>query len=151
MMIQGVTIKELTTFDDERGFFREIIRHTDDFFSDGFGQLSHSLVNGGVVKAWHGHNFQTQWNYVATGLIKVALYDNRETSETYGELMEFLCGESQLAQVYMFPSGVLHGYKCLTASMNIIYVTSGTYDLDDEIRVPQESEHINYNWDVITG
>ncbi|MCF6176084.1 MAG: dTDP-4-dehydrorhamnose 3,5-epimerase family protein [Victivallaceae bacterium] len=143
-MIQGVAVKELITFDDERGFFREIIQHTDDFFSAGFGQLSHSLVNAGVVKAWHGHNYQTQWNYVATGLIKVALYDNRETSETYEELMEFFCGDSHPAQVYMFPPGVLHGYKCLTAPMNIIYVTSGTYDLDDEVRI--KHSEVNYDW-----
>jgi dTDP-4-dehydrorhamnose 3,5-epimerase len=30
-MIDGVVIKELVTHTDERGFFREIIRATDDF------------------------------------------------------------------------------------------------------------------------
>ncbi len=31
-MIEGVVIKELVTHVDERGYFREIIRATDDFF-----------------------------------------------------------------------------------------------------------------------
>jgi dTDP-4-dehydrorhamnose 3,5-epimerase-like enzyme len=38
-MIAGVTLKELVTHTDERGFLREIIRVADDFFQDGFGHL----------------------------------------------------------------------------------------------------------------
>ena len=58
-MIDGVMIKELVTHADERGFFREIIRVTDDIFSEGFGQWSQSLVYTGVTKAWHIHRVQT--------------------------------------------------------------------------------------------
>ena len=43
-MISGVVSKNLTTHSDERGYFREIIRVTDDFFAEGFGQFSHSMV-----------------------------------------------------------------------------------------------------------
>jgi dTDP-4-dehydrorhamnose 3,5-epimerase-like enzyme len=32
--------------------------------------------------------------------------------------------------------------------MNIIYVTSGTYDLDDEIRIPADDPEIAHKWDV---
>ena len=49
-MIAGVEIKALTTnVDDSRGFFREVIRVTDEFFSEGFGQWSHSLMYAGVA------------------------------------------------------------------------------------------------------
>ena len=145
-MIEGVFIKKLVTHTDERGFFREIIRNTDNFFSDGFGQLSHSLVYSGVIKAWHGHKYQTQWNYVATGLIKIALYDSRKDSGTFGKIIEFLAGESQKAQVYSFPPSVLHGYKCINGPMNIIYVTSGTYDIEEEIRIGYNDPLIDFYW-----
>jgi dTDP-4-dehydrorhamnose 3,5-epimerase len=144
--IDGVVIKKLTTYADERGFFREIIRNTDDFFKDGFGQISHSLVYSGIIKAWHMHQYQTQWNYVATGLIKVALHDTRANSSTYRKTMEFLCGENQEACVYCFPPGVAHGYRCINGPMNIIYITSGVYDLMDEIRIPFNDPEIGYNW-----
>ena len=36
-MIDGVAIKELIAHKDERGFFAEIIRGTDDFFKGRFG------------------------------------------------------------------------------------------------------------------
>lgn len=133
-MIEGVKLEMLVTHADERGFFREIFRFPDQFPGLPVGQLSHSLVNEGVVKAWHGHVYQSQWNYVVDGLIQVALYDNRKNSATYGELMEFQVGEGHEPVGYYFPAGVLHGYECLRGPMQIIYVTSGVYNELDEIR-----------------
>jgi len=145
-MIDGVVIKELITHTDERGFFREIIRATDNSFQDEFGQLSHSLVHPGVIKAWHAHKIQGQWNYIVCGLIKATLHDFRPDSPTFRETMEFLAGDNQPARVYYFPPGVLHGYKCIRGPMHIVYVTSGTYDLSDEVRIPQDSPEIGYDW-----
>ncbi len=145
-MIKGVEFKELTTHADDRGFFREVIRVTDGCLKEGFGQLSHSLVYGGVVKAWHGHKKQTQWNYVASGLLKVVLYDDRPDSQTYKEKIEFLVGENQQSKVYVFPPGVLHGYQCVSGPANVIYVTSGTYDLSDEVRVSHDSLNAVFDW-----
>ena len=135
-MIDGVKIVELTTHEDERGFFREIFRIPEQFKGIQVGQLSHSLVKEGVIKAWHGHVYQSQWNYIVSGQIKVALYDDRDDSETYKKTMAFTAGDTVVKPVaYFFPPGVMHGYKCIQAPMQIIYMTSGIYDLDDEIRV----------------
>jgi dTDP-4-dehydrorhamnose 3,5-epimerase len=145
-MIEGVAFKDLVTHNDERGFFREVIRASDQFFEPGFGQLSHSLVNTGVLKAWHAHREQTQWNYVVTGLIRVGLHDTRPASPTYRVTMEFLAGEEQPDRVYAFPPGVAHGYRCIEGPMHIIYLTSGTYDPDDEVRIPHDDSTIGYDW-----
>lgn len=145
-MIHGVKFKDLVTHADERGFFREIIRVTDDLFFEGFGQLSHSLVHAGVIKAWHAHRQQTQWNYVAAGLIRVALHDTRATSPTYRETMEFLIGDHQPVRAYAFPPGVAHGYRCVHGPMHIIYITSGTYDPSDEVRLPYDDPAIGFQW-----
>jgi dTDP-4-dehydrorhamnose 3,5-epimerase len=145
-MIQGVRFKELVTHADDRGFFRELIRHNDDFFAEGFGQLSHAVVLTGIVKAWHAHAEQTQWNYVVSGLFRVILYDNRPDSETFRERIELLAGDYQAVRVYKFPPGVAHGYKCLSGPANIIYVTSGVYDTSDEIRIRHDDESIGEDW-----
>jgi len=145
-MIDGVIIKELQTHTDERGFFREIFRFSEEYDAVSVGQLSHSLVKEGVIKAWHGHKKQSQWNYVVTGLIKVALHDNRANSPTYKETMAFFGGDGQEPCAYFFPPGVLHGYKCLKGSMQIIYVTSGVYDLADEIRLALDDLEVGLNW-----
>ena len=92
-MIDGIKIIELKTHNDERGFFKEIIRLKN--YEDKFtrGQLSHSMVKKNVLKAWHGHKIQSQWNYVVSGLIKVVLYDNNSISKTYKNSHAFYVGE----------------------------------------------------------
>ena len=57
------------------GSFREVFRFNEWFDGVSVAQLSHSLVKEGVVKAWHGHLYQSQWNYVVSGQIRVAMYD----------------------------------------------------------------------------
>ena len=137
-MIDGVKIIKLTTHEDDRGFFREIFRFSEQFEGIPVGQLSHSMVQEGVIKAWHGHVYQSQWNYVVSGPLQVALYDNRKDSTSYKELMEFVVGDGEESSGYFFPPGVLHGYKCVKGPVQIIYMTSGVYDLGDEARLPYE-------------
>ncbi len=143
-MIDGVKIIKLTTHEDDRGFFREIFRFPKQFEGIPVGQLSHSMVQEGVVKAWHGHAYQSQWNYVVSGQLQVALYDNRKDSRTYKELYEFVVGDGLDPLAYYFPPGVFHGYKCIQGPMQIIYATSGVYDLEDEVRMEQLQNGYNF-------
>ena len=145
-MIDGIKIIELTTHGDDRGFFREIFRFSEQFSDIPVGQLSHSQVKEGVIKAWHGHVYQSQWNYVVSGQIQVALFDNRKDSSTYKEIVEFIVGDEKKPVAYYFPPGILHGYKCLKDPMHIIYVTSYVYDLEDEIRKSNKELNIDYKW-----
>lgn len=145
-MIDGVTLKDIITHGDDRGFFREIIRVSDPLFADGFGQLSHSLVQAGVLKAWHGHVHQTQWTYAASGVLRVAIHDLRLDSPTRGVTQEVTIGDGQAAVVYRLPPGVVHGYRCVAGPAHVIYVTSGTYDLADEVRIVPDDSRIGFNW-----
>lgn len=145
-MIDGVVLKELVTHTDERGFFREIIRVTDGFFAEGFGQWSHSLMYTGVVKAWHIHKVQVDWWHVATGVLKVALHDTRADSPTCRETMEFLMGDNQAARVLRVPPGVAHGCKCISGPVHLFYITSGVYNPADEGRIPYDDPVIGYDW-----
>ncbi len=140
--IDGVVVKELVTHEDERGFFREIVRSTDEFFGP-FGQWSHSLMHAGTAKAWHIHRKQTDWWYVI-GTLKVALYDTRDGSPTKGELMEFLMGDGHPTCVRI-PPGVAHGCRALERS-HVLYVTSSVYDPEDEGRIPHDDPSIGYDW-----
>lgn len=145
-MIDGVRIKELTTHTDERGFFREIIRISDDFFKEGFGQCSHSVIYPGITKAWHVHQVQIDWWYVAAGVLKVALHDTRKDSPTYQETMELLMGDGQPPRVLRIPPGVAHGYKCINGPAHMFYVMSHVYDPADEGRIPHDDANIGYDW-----
>ena len=141
--IDGVEFKDLVTHTDERGFFREVIRSSDPFFA-GFGQWSHSLMHAGSAKAWHLHRRQTDWWY-AIGALKVALYDTREDSPTHRRLMEFVLGDDYGARCVKIPPGVAHGCKALEKT-HLLYVTSHTYDPEDELRLAHDDPEIGYDW-----
>ena len=132
-MILGVSIINLVTHSDSRGFFREIFRMSENFPGLKVEQISHSRANRGVVKGWHGHVVQSQWNYVLSGEISVALLDWRQNSDTKGTVMNFVAGENSKI-CYFFPPGIFHAYRCNSKSMDILYCTSGKYDLKDEVR-----------------
>lgn len=144
--IDGVVVKELETHSDERGFFRELIRVTDDFFEEGFGQWSHSLVREGVIKAWHLHRVQVDWWYVVSGVLRVGLCDRRDDSPTSGNVMDFLMGDQQSACVVRIPPGVAHGYKAVQGPANIFYMTSRVYDPDDIIHLDYDDPAIDFDW-----
>jgi hypothetical protein len=69
----GVVLHPLARHPDDRGYFEELIRVDDPWFKEGFGQLSHSKMYPGVVKAWHIHKTQIDWWCVAGGRLLVTL------------------------------------------------------------------------------
>ena len=142
MSIEGVVLKELVTHEDDRGFFRELIRETDEFF-DRFGQWSHSFMYPGTAKAWHIHRRQTDYWYVI-GALKVALYDSRDDSPTKGQLVDFLMGDGH-ATCLKIPPGVAHGCRALERT-HLLYITTRIYDPDDEGRIPYDDPSIGYDW-----
>ena len=145
-MIHDIKIIDIKTHSDNRGFFREVVRFPEEFINVPVGQISHSKVKEGIIKAWHGHVYQSQWNYVVSGQIKVGLYDNRKDSTTYKDTMEYVVGDGVDPIAYFFPPGVLHGYQCTKGPMHIIYVTSGIYDLEDEIRESHDNINPAISW-----
>ena len=149
--IHGVSIKELTTHGDERGFFREIIRDSDSFFAGGFAQWSHSKMQRNTVKAWHFHHKQIDWWYVGLGAIHTVLYDNRHESPTYRARIDIIMGEQEshpeaVSCVVKIPQGVLHGCKVITEAAHLFYITSEEYDPQDEGRLPFNSPVVGQDW-----
>jgi dTDP-4-dehydrorhamnose 3,5-epimerase len=148
-MIEGVELKPLTTHSDERGFFREIARNSEGIVSEGWAQVSHSLMHPGVAKAWHLHPTQIDWWYVPVGDLKVALYDTREGSSTKGQLDELFLGEHYDAQLLKIPPGVAHGCRVIGGTAHLIYLTSSMYDPNEERRIAHDDPKIGYDWTAL--
>jgi len=148
--IEGVEIKELKTFPDNRGFFREIIRVTDPFFAEGFAQWSHSKMVRNTVKAWHFHKQQSDFWYCPLGDLEVVLYDNRESSPTYKSKMEFTLGDVDGAKDYVIqiPPMVIHGCKVKSDFAHLFYITTKTYNPNDEGRLPYNSNLVPHDWKI---
>ncbi|WKZ56147.1 MAG: dTDP-4-dehydrorhamnose 3,5-epimerase family protein [Bdellovibrionota bacterium] len=154
--IVGVWLKQLRTFPDDRGFFREIVRATDPFFvtdsgKAAFQQWSHSCMSQNVVKAWHYHHVQHDWWYIAVGQIETVLFDNRPESPTYKRKLVFRMGESlphsTAASVCVrIPPGVLHALKVLSPIAHLFYITSEIYNQNEEGRFPYNSSLVGHDW-----
>ena len=156
--IYGLQIKVLKTHKDGRGFFREIIRASDPFFQEagtahqGFMQWSHSKMQKDVVKAWHYHHKQYDWWYCGVGKMLTALYDNRPESPTYQTKIEFFMGDSEeygseVNEVCVkIPPGVLHGLRVHSDFAHLFYITSETYNPQEEGRFKFDSAFVPHNW-----
>ena len=136
--IDGLIIKKIKSNDDNRGFFREIMKVTDKYTSIKFKQISHSKIKKSVKKGWHVHKKQYQWNYLLKGKIQVFILDLRKKSKTYGKQIKFNISENK-PTVYFFPPHVAHGYIALAKDNHMIYGTSGVYSKKEEYKLPFEN------------
>ena len=146
-MIEGVTVKPLEVFPDERGRLMEILRCDDDVFET-FGQCYCTTALPGVVKAWHCHRVQSDNFAVVSGMAKVVLYDAREGSPTHGELMELFAGVHRPVLIHV-PPMVYHGFKGIGPAETIL-VNCPTEPFNreepDELRLPAHGGAIPYDW-----
>jgi dTDP-4-dehydrorhamnose 3,5-epimerase len=114
--IEGVIIKKLVKFSDERGFLIEIFRKDNlpDILLPVMSLVSYTKP--GIVRGPNEHSKQNDiFCFFGPGDFKIKLWDNRKKSKTYGNYMEFFAGkENQI--VFTVPSGVVHGYKNISQS-----------------------------------
>ncbi|MDD5071209.1 MAG: dTDP-4-dehydrorhamnose 3,5-epimerase family protein [Patescibacteria group bacterium] len=112
-MIEGVIIKKLKKFEDERGWLAEIFRQDEDGFLPAMSYIS--LTKPGVTRGPHEHVRQSdRFVFVGPGSFELYLWDRRENSKTKGESMRLEVGASNPVLVIV-PPGVAHGYKCVSA------------------------------------
>ncbi len=60
--------------------------------------------------------------------------------------MDFLMGDYQPARALKIPPGIAHGCKAVQGPVNLMYVTSHTYNPADEIRIPHDDPEIGFDW-----
>jgi dTDP-4-dehydrorhamnose 3,5-epimerase len=146
-MIEGVKTKALRVLPDERGRLMEMLRADDDLYL-GFGQVYVSTTYPGVVKAWHYHKKQTDNIVCVKGMIRLAVYDDREGSPTRGEADTFFIGEHHPLLVQI-PPHLHHGWKCISAEeAYIINCPTEVYHYQDpdEFRIDPHNNAIPYDW-----
>ena len=149
-MIDGVKIKPLKKITDERGMVMHMLRCDDPDFEK-FGEIYFSIVYPEVVKGWHNHKEMTL-NYAAvSGMIKLVLYDERETSPTKGELQEIFMGEDNYVLVKI-PPRVWNGFKGMGIKPAIVAnCATIPHDPDEISRLDPFDNHIPYDWSLRHG
>jgi dTDP-4-dehydrorhamnose 3,5-epimerase len=145
--INGVEIKMLKKIPDERGCIYHMLRADDEIFSD-FGEIYFSKIYPGVIKGWHFHKKMILNYAVVYGMIKLVLYDDREDSETNGNLMEIFMGFDNFILVKV-PPLIWNGFKGIGTGISIVAnCASIPHDPDEILRKDPFSEDIDYNWNI---
>ncbi|MFX1435250.1 MAG: dTDP-4-dehydrorhamnose 3,5-epimerase family protein [Promethearchaeota archaeon] len=146
-LIEGVIVKEIEKFIDDRGYFSELVRSdwSELIQNDSIVQvnISHSYPN--IVRAWHRHlRGQIDYFICVKGAVKVCAYDDRDNSPTHGELDEIILSEDGF-KVVRIPGILWHGYKVLgTNPAKVLYFVTKLYNYNDpdEERRPWNDKNI---------
>lgn len=145
-MIEGVELTPLKVIPGDSGDVLHAMKRTESSFH-GFGEAYFSTVNKGAIKAWKRHNKMTLNLVVPCGDIKFVLYDDRQDSQTYGQINE-LTLSLQNYQRLTVPPLVWLGFKGLGDDLNMLMnVSDIPHDPDEYDRIDAYKNHINYQWD----
>jgi dTDP-4-dehydrorhamnose 3,5-epimerase len=146
-MLLEIKLYDIKKNVDERGLFAEILRlDWKDFVEDdNIVQVNFSMSYPGVIRAWHRHSRgQVDYLCVVKGVIKVCAYDDREGSETRGQLDEIILN-SEKPQIVRIPGFYWHGTKCIGDEPSmVLYFVTKLYDYEnpDEERRPWDDPSI---------
>ena len=146
-MIEGVQIKELKKFIDDRGWLIETYR--DDELPKAVKPVMSyvSMTKPGIKRGPHEHVDQADiFVFIGPGNFELHLWDNRKDSKTYKEYEKYEFGEDKMAQVIV-PKGVVHGYKnisdkeawCLNYP-DRLYSGEGKKEKVDEVRHEEDQD-----------
>jgi dTDP-4-dehydrorhamnose 3,5-epimerase len=145
-LIAGVEFRRPRTHADERGTLTEIYDERWDFTDDPLVYAYLVTLRPNQVRGWVVHREQNDRLFVFQGVIRVALYDARSESETYGRLNVFHVGEHDRALVAI-PAGVYHGLRNVGDREGaFVNLPSQPYNHDDpdKYRLPLENDVIPY-------
>lgn len=139
--IEGVDIRPLKKFVDERGWLSELFRH-DELEEEFLPVMSYiSVTEPGVTRGPHEHVNQADlFCFIGPSNFKVRLWDNREGSPTYRHVMTAFVGADNPASVIV-PLGVVHAYRNVGSiggvvinCPNRLFMGEGKREPIDEIR-----------------
>ncbi len=119
--IEGVVIRELKRYDDQRGWLIELFRH-DELDPEFHPVMSYvSMTKPGVVRGPHEHADQADsFCFIGPSTFRLYLWDNRKDSPSSGLKATFDLGEDNPAFVIV-PKGVVHAYLNIGAVNGIVY------------------------------
>ncbi|GAC1353039.1 MAG: dTDP-4-dehydrorhamnose 3,5-epimerase family protein [Polyangiales bacterium] len=109
--IEGVEVRKLRKFVDERGFLCELYRQ-DELPTQFHPAMCYaSISRPGAQRGPHEHADQADFfTFIGPSNFLMVLWDNRQQSPTYRNRMRFVVGEDDPSAV-LVPKGVVHGYR----------------------------------------
>jgi len=149
--LKGLLILERPTFEDGRGFFREVF-HIDELEKliggkFNLAQWNHSCSKKGVIRGLHAEN----WNkivYRVTGKMFTAVVDIRIESQTFGKVETFILDDTNRIALFI-PKGFANSVCTMgDEDVNYLYLVDAYYDGTDTKAVAFDDPDLSIDWPV---
>ncbi len=139
--INGVVVKELKFYNDQRGWLTELFR-SDEISREFLPVMCYiSGTKPGIARGPHEHKDQADcFCFVGPSTFRLYCWDARKESKTFGRKLVLDVGENHPCSVIV-PPGVVHAYRNIGPSLgwvinlpNRLYAGEGRQERVDEIR-----------------
>ncbi len=146
--LNEVYIINSQTFNDNRGFFKEIFRKNELEERIGYPinleQISHARSKKNVLRGIH----IAPWSkliYCVRGTIQSLVIDFKEGSPTFGRYISKIIGDDNRVRIFVPP---YHGnsYLVLSEEADLIYCTDKNWEPGREIGVLWKDPSLNIGW-----
>lgn len=145
--IKGIRIVKLDEIFDSKGSVLHMIKSSSPEFKN-FGECYISEINYNCIKGWKLHSKQTQNISVPLGKIKMVLYDSREDSSSFNELIELNLGRPDDYYRVTIPPGVIYGFKGLSnPNALIVNCTDIEHDSNESDTLSIYDNKVPFLWD----
>lgn len=143
-MIGGLRVVPLRRIPDERGTVYHMLRADDPHFEQ-FGEIYFSSVYRDAIKGWHRHAEMTL-NYACVwGRVKLVVLDDREGSESRGEVAEIFLGPDDYSLVQIAP-GLWNGFKGMADVSVMANCCTHPHDPSRSERIDPHAGLLPYDW-----
>jgi dTDP-4-dehydrorhamnose 3,5-epimerase len=139
--IEGVIVRPLRKFVDERGWLAELFRHdeVDPEFHPAMAYIS--ITEPNITRGPHEHVDQADFFcFIGPSNFKIRVWDNRVSSPTYNKVMTVYGGADNPLSI-LIPKGVVHAYRNVGSipggvinCPNRLFMGEGRRDPIDEVR-----------------
>jgi dTDP-4-dehydrorhamnose 3,5-epimerase len=150
--IAGLRFRAVRPVPHEDGHLMEIARATWPEIDEPVVQVHMTTTLPGRVRAWGLHKRSTDRLFVAAGLVKIACFDGRRDSPTFGRVNEFTLSDRNPG-LLVIPPDLYHGWKNIGVAESIVVnMPSHLYDYEspDALDLPWDSDAaralIPYTW-----
>jgi len=139
-VIEGVELYPLSRYEDERGWFMELMRSSN--LPKPVKQSNLVFSRKGVIRGLHYHERgQSDLFACLSGMVRIVVLD-RQTGETFTVDI----GDDNPVTVFV-PGTHAHGYEALTDSLFLYHVTEEYDPADpDEHEIPWDDSRVRRLW-----
>lgn len=145
--ISGLFVCQLVSYNDSRGYFKELLR--ENIIKKKFPFLVMSYSKKNVIRGLHLQTKNSQGKFISVikGKIFDVVVDLRKKSKTYGKSFSVILSEKNAKSIFI-PPGFAHGFCTLSDENYIVYSCTKYRDAKHETGIRFDDKDLKIRWPI---